>query len=157
MKLLRDLAGHDLVKSLHKLGYAVTRQSGSHVRITRIGGEHHEVIPNHSTIKIGTLQLELSGHSEPELANALQIGVLASEPQIVGILHCKPAFRASTDGFGQAQGHLRRDATGAVENTTERGCCDAKLLRKLTTADIVGLEIDARDELARMRGVVHAH
>jgi predicted RNA binding protein YcfA (HicA-like mRNA interferase family) len=35
----------------------MTRQSGSHLRITtERNGEHHEVIPNHKPIKIGTLQ-----------------------------------------------------------------------------------------------------
>ena len=38
------------------LGYEDTRQRGSHVRITtQINGEHHEVIPLHSPIKIKTL------------------------------------------------------------------------------------------------------
>jgi predicted RNA binding protein YcfA (HicA-like mRNA interferase family) len=46
-----------LAKALRKLGYVVTRQSGSHLRVTtQESGEHHEVIPNHSPIKIGTLK-----------------------------------------------------------------------------------------------------
>lgn len=57
MKLPRDLTGQQLAKSLRRFGYEITRQSGSHLRITtQLGGEHHEVIPNHSPIKIGTLQ-----------------------------------------------------------------------------------------------------
>ena len=57
MKLPRDLTGQQLAKSLRQFGYAVTRQSGSHLRVTtQLGGEHHEVVPNHSPIKIGTLQ-----------------------------------------------------------------------------------------------------
>ncbi|MBS0462333.1 MAG: type II toxin-antitoxin system HicA family toxin [Proteobacteria bacterium] len=57
MKMPRDLTGHDLVRSLHRLGYEVTRQNGSQMRITtQVGGEHHEVIPNHRPLKIGTLQ-----------------------------------------------------------------------------------------------------
>jgi predicted RNA binding protein YcfA (HicA-like mRNA interferase family) len=57
VKTPRDLSGADLVKGLRKLGYVVTRQSGSHLRVTtQAGGEHHEVIPNHSPIKIGTLK-----------------------------------------------------------------------------------------------------
>ena len=57
MKTPRDLSGADLAKALRVLGYAVTRQSGSHLRVTTlVGGEHHEVIPNHSPIKIGTLR-----------------------------------------------------------------------------------------------------
>jgi predicted RNA binding protein YcfA (HicA-like mRNA interferase family) len=57
MKLPRDLTGQELAKALRILGYVVTRQSGSHLRITTdIGGQHHEVIPNHDAIKLGTLQ-----------------------------------------------------------------------------------------------------
>ena len=57
MKTPRDLSGAELAKRLRKLGYAVTRQNGSHLRVTtQAGGEHHEVIPNHSPIKIGTLK-----------------------------------------------------------------------------------------------------
>jgi predicted RNA binding protein YcfA (HicA-like mRNA interferase family) len=38
------------------LGYEVTRQKGSHTRVTtQTGGEHHEVIPMHRPIKPGTL------------------------------------------------------------------------------------------------------
>ena len=57
MRLPRDLDGAELVKALRGLGYAVTRQTGSHLRITtQVGGEHHEVIPNHSPLKLGTLR-----------------------------------------------------------------------------------------------------
>ncbi len=56
MKMPRDISADQLVKSLRGLGYAVTRQTGSHIRITTIrNGEHHETIPNHSPLKIGTL------------------------------------------------------------------------------------------------------
>ena len=57
MKTPRDLSGLELAKALRKMGYVVTRQSGSHLRVTtQAGGEHHEVVPNHSPIKIGTLK-----------------------------------------------------------------------------------------------------
>jgi predicted RNA binding protein YcfA (HicA-like mRNA interferase family) len=57
MKTPRDISGAELAKSLRKLGYAVTRQTGSHLRVTtQERGEHHEVIPNHSPIKLGTLK-----------------------------------------------------------------------------------------------------
>ena len=57
MKTPRDLSGAELAKALRKLGYVVTRQTGSHLRVTtQEGGEHHEVIPNHSPVKIGTLR-----------------------------------------------------------------------------------------------------
>jgi predicted RNA binding protein YcfA (HicA-like mRNA interferase family) len=61
VRLPRDLDPHDLVRALGVYGYRVTRQSGSHMRITtQQGGEHHEVIPTHKPIKIGTLQSILS-------------------------------------------------------------------------------------------------
>jgi predicted RNA binding protein YcfA (HicA-like mRNA interferase family) len=56
MKLPRDLSGPRLAKSLEVLGYETTRQSGSHVRVTTIqNGEHHLTIPNHETLRVGTL------------------------------------------------------------------------------------------------------
>jgi len=56
MKLPRDVAGDDLIKALRVLGYQTDRQRGSHIRITtQRDGEHHEVIPNHNPIKVGTL------------------------------------------------------------------------------------------------------
>jgi len=38
------------------LGYAVTRQTGSHVRLaTREHGEHHITIPRHDALRVGTV------------------------------------------------------------------------------------------------------
>lgn len=59
MKLPRDLSGQDLARSLAHLGYVVTRQKGSHIRLTRPATnnypEHHISIPNHDELKIGLL------------------------------------------------------------------------------------------------------
>lgn len=56
MKLPRDVSGAALVKALRALEYCISRQRGSHIRITtQKGGEHHEVIPNHDPLKPGTL------------------------------------------------------------------------------------------------------
>jgi len=56
MKLPRDVSADALVKALRVLGYAVTRQKGSHIRVTTLlGGEHHEVVPQHNPIRVGTL------------------------------------------------------------------------------------------------------
>ncbi|MDP2035880.1 MAG: type II toxin-antitoxin system HicA family toxin, partial [Ignavibacteria bacterium] len=43
--------------ALAVLGYQVTRQRGSHIRLTAVinSEEHHITIPNHTPIKIGTL------------------------------------------------------------------------------------------------------
>ncbi len=56
MKLPRDLSGSDLAARLSVLGYVITRQTGSHMRVTtQANGEHHVTIPAHDPIKIGTL------------------------------------------------------------------------------------------------------
>ncbi|MGI0479343.1 type II toxin-antitoxin system HicA family toxin [Geminocystis sp. CENA526] len=56
MKLPRNLSGSDLVKALKILGYEVSHQTGSHIRLTtQENGEHHVTIPAHKPLKIGTL------------------------------------------------------------------------------------------------------
>jgi len=56
MKLPRDVSGADLVKSLKRLGYVETRQTGSHIRLSTTEGEvHHLTVPAHDPIKLGTL------------------------------------------------------------------------------------------------------
>lgn len=56
MKLPRDLSGADLVKALARVGYRLTRQSGSHVRLTTdTPSPHHVTVPAHDALKIGTL------------------------------------------------------------------------------------------------------
>lgn len=61
MKLSRDLSGDDLAKALKILGYQVTRQTGSHMRLnTHQGGEHHITIPQHDPLRVGTLSAILA-------------------------------------------------------------------------------------------------
>ena len=56
MRTPRDLSASDLEKALKGLGYEKTRQKGSHIRLTtNLDDVHHETIPNHDPIKIGTL------------------------------------------------------------------------------------------------------
>ena len=56
MRLPRDVSGDDLAKVLAELGYRVTRQTGSHVRLTTLEhGEHHVTIPRHPSLRVGTL------------------------------------------------------------------------------------------------------
>ena len=56
MRLPRDVSGQDLVRALRTLGYEVTRQTGSHLRLTtQEHGEHHITIPQHSPLRVGTL------------------------------------------------------------------------------------------------------
>lgn len=57
MKIPRDVSGDELARLLAQFGYAVTRQTGSHMRLTSSskGSEHHITIPRHTPLKIGTL------------------------------------------------------------------------------------------------------
>jgi predicted RNA binding protein YcfA (HicA-like mRNA interferase family) len=56
MRLPRDVSGQDLVRALMTFGYEVTRQTGSHLRLTtQEHGEHHITIPQHSPLRVGTL------------------------------------------------------------------------------------------------------
>ncbi len=61
MKLPREISGEELAKLLKKYGYEITRQTGSHIRLTTTAkGEHHITIPAHKYLKIGTLSSILS-------------------------------------------------------------------------------------------------
>ena len=78
MRLPRDLSGDDLAKALADLGYRVTRQTGSHLRLTTLeGGEHHLTIPRHAALRVGTLAallLDVARHfalTREELAERL--------------------------------------------------------------------------------------
>lgn len=61
MKLPRDIGGEELTKILARYGYHVTRQSGSHLRLTtQLGGEHHLTIPAYQYLRVGTLSAILA-------------------------------------------------------------------------------------------------
>ena len=68
MKFPRNISGYELANALEIYGYKVTRQKGSHMRLTtQKKGEHHITIPNHKPLKIGTLSAilsEVSKHME---------------------------------------------------------------------------------------------
>jgi predicted RNA binding protein YcfA (HicA-like mRNA interferase family) len=70
MKIPRNLSGSDLIKILAKFGYEVTRQKGSHIRLSRTADNttHHVSVPNHDPLKLGTLSAILS-----DVASHLQI------------------------------------------------------------------------------------
>ena len=66
MRLPRDLSGSDLAQTLGKLGYSITRQTGSHLRLTtQQHGEHHLTIPQHDPLRIGTLSAILADGGRP--------------------------------------------------------------------------------------------
>ena len=56
-KVPRDISGKQLCKLLGGYGYRITRQTGSHIRLTSnfMGYEHSITIPEHDVIKIGTM------------------------------------------------------------------------------------------------------
>ena len=56
MKVPRDLSGGALAKALSKVGYQMTRQTGSHIRLTtQFPTQHHVTVPAHDPLKVGTL------------------------------------------------------------------------------------------------------
>jgi hypothetical protein len=66
MRLPRDLSGSDLAQALRKLGYSMTRQAGSHLRLTTYEhGEHHLTIPQ--------LRFFALAHSQPFSPMSLRI------------------------------------------------------------------------------------
>lgn len=65
-KLPRDISGQKLANALEVLGYRITRQTGSHLRLTTLSeGQHHITIPRHDDLRVGTLNsiiVEVSAH-----------------------------------------------------------------------------------------------
>lgn len=57
MKLPRDLSGEELARILRRYGYEITRQTGSHLRLTSRfkTAEHHLTIPRRPLLKVGTI------------------------------------------------------------------------------------------------------
>jgi len=82
VKLPRDLRGADLARRLQRLGYQVTRKTGSHIRLTahRSGRSHHVTIPAHDSLKPGTLISILS-----EIAAFLELETASLRQQLFGI------------------------------------------------------------------------
>ena len=69
MKIPRDISGEKLIKLLKRYGFKITRQTGSHVRLTTtLKGEYNITIPKNKSLKIGTLNNILS-----EVATYLEI------------------------------------------------------------------------------------
>jgi predicted RNA binding protein YcfA (HicA-like mRNA interferase family) len=69
MRIPRDISGSKLSKKLEQFGYVITRQTGSHIRLTSNKFEtHHITIPKHSSLRIGTISSILK-----EVSDYLQI------------------------------------------------------------------------------------
>ncbi|MSQ14990.1 MAG: type II toxin-antitoxin system HicA family toxin [Dehalococcoidia bacterium] len=71
MRLPRDVSGVELASLLRRYGYEITRQTGSHLRLTSnfMGREHHITVPRHDSIRVGTLSNILA-----DAASYLEIG-----------------------------------------------------------------------------------
>ena len=71
MKLPRDISGGDAVKAFKRLGFEVTRQEGSHIRMAK--GARRVTMANHKNILPKTLQsmLRQAGVSVEEFVEAL--------------------------------------------------------------------------------------
>ena len=71
MKVPRDVSGPETTKALKRLGFVVTRQVGSHIRMAR--GSVQVTVPNHKTICPKTLQtvLRQAGISLEDFLNNL--------------------------------------------------------------------------------------
>ncbi|MEO8819843.1 MAG: type II toxin-antitoxin system HicA family toxin [Ginsengibacter sp.] len=78
MRIPRDISSNELIKLLKKFGYEISRQKGSHIRLTTfLEGEHHVTIPNHNPIRLGTLSsilFEVADHfkkTKEEITNEI--------------------------------------------------------------------------------------
>jgi predicted RNA binding protein YcfA (HicA-like mRNA interferase family) len=78
-RLPRDLSGEELVRKLKSFGYEATRQTGSHISVTRRMDkeEQHLTVPKHKALRLGTLNNILNdaathlGKSKDELLKEL--------------------------------------------------------------------------------------
>lgn len=65
MRLTRNVDGAHRVRALPVLGYERVRQTGSHIRLTTDGNRpHHISVPDHHTLKLGTLAAILKSVAE---------------------------------------------------------------------------------------------
>ena len=82
MKLPRDLSGDELASLLRRYGYEITRQTGSHLRLSSRfkGPEHHVTVPRHASLRVGTLAALLS-----EVARYLEVDRETVARELFGI------------------------------------------------------------------------
>jgi predicted RNA binding protein YcfA (HicA-like mRNA interferase family) len=80
-KIPRDISGRELAQLLDKYEYTTKRETGSHIRLVSEtkGTEHKITIPDHTPIKIGTLNNILN-----DLADYLKINKKILIDQLFG-------------------------------------------------------------------------
>ncbi len=77
MKLPCDLDGKKFASLLRRDGYQITRQTGSHIRLTcsAKGVEHHVTVPAHKELRVGTLHTilrDVAAYLDMEQAQLLE-------------------------------------------------------------------------------------
>ena len=78
MKLPRGVSAERLIRALERLGYAVIRQKGSHIRLFHQAAPTHSIsVPLHDPLKIGTFHGILV-----EVAQAQSVSI----PEILDLL-----------------------------------------------------------------------
>lgn len=57
MSNIPQISGKEVIKALRKIGFEVSRQKGSHIRLVRVQGGVKQLVtvPNHKIIRKGTL------------------------------------------------------------------------------------------------------
>ena len=72
-KLPAGLSGQDLKKALQRAGFVFTRQRGSHMILRRDEPRTRVVVPDHKSLRLGTLHqiLKAAGLSVEELLRLL--------------------------------------------------------------------------------------
>ena len=56
MKLPTDLSGQELRKALERVGFVYQRQKGSHMILRREDPYSRVIVPDHKTLRLGTLK-----------------------------------------------------------------------------------------------------
>ena len=73
MKLPTDLSGQQLRRALERVGFVYQRQKGSHMILRRDDPHARVVVPDHKTLRLGTLRqiLNEAGISVEQLRKLL--------------------------------------------------------------------------------------
>ncbi len=77
MKLPRNIDGDELAHLLHRYGYSIDHQTGSHQRLSvRVNGKKHDItIPRHKPLRVGTLHRilkDIADHQKRDVGLILQ-------------------------------------------------------------------------------------
>ncbi|MBL8503095.1 MAG: type II toxin-antitoxin system HicA family toxin [Rhodocyclaceae bacterium] len=118
MRLPRDVSGAELAKRLERLGYRVTRQTGSHMRLTLPDlPEHHVTIPAHDALRIGTLRRSCLPSPPAWVFQKTKLSAACSAEKAV----TRAALPISPPGRGQGGGHTAWRGLRWVSSSCVRG------------------------------------